>query len=235
MRPNSALKLLSIAARLSARSARPLAASVLLVGLAGSAPALADTIFGAGPQTEAADVPVFDPTNYELGTVFTSSVAGQVTALRVYVGPVEAANPGTIVGTLWDGTGLFLGSATYGAIVAGWNEVLLSTAISIAANTDYVVSANTNAGTTGTGSYAFNSAGGSGFFGGGGFVNPPLTATSGLFNTTPGAFPTSNFPPTNGGSSYFRDVQFTPVPEPSTALLVGLGLAAVSIRRGSRR
>jgi hypothetical protein len=209
--------------------------SVLLVGLAVSESALAITIFGAGAQTEAADVPVSDPTNYELGTVFTSSVAGQVTALRVYVGPVEAVNPGTIVGTLWDGAGLLLASATYGSIVSGWNEVLLSTAVSIAANTPYVVSANTNAWTTGTGSYAFNSAGGSGFFGGGGFVNPPLTATSGVFNTTPGAFPTSNFPPANGGSSYFRDVQFTPVPEPSTALLVGLGLAAVASSSRRRR
>jgi hypothetical protein len=177
---------------------------------------------------------VFDPTNYELGTVFMSSVAGQVTALRVYVGPVEAVNPGTIYGTLWDSLGVVLASAPYGSIVSGWNEVTLSTPVSIAANTTYVVSANTNAGTTGTGSYAFNSAGGAGFFGGGGYVNGPLTATGGVFDTTPGQFPTNNFPNSNGGSSYFRDVQFT-VPEPSTVWFVGLGLAALSLSAGRRR
>ena len=119
------------------------------------------TIFGTSPETEF----VGDPTNYELGTYFESSVAGEVTALRVYVGPVEAGNPGTIIGNLWNASGNNLESATFSNIVAGWNEVALTTPISISANTVYVVSANTNAASTGLGAYAANSNGGSGFFG----------------------------------------------------------------------
>ncbi len=211
-----------------------LSSLLFLVGMLVSQSALALTIFGAGPRPETADIPIIDTTDYELGTFFSSSVAGQVTALRVYLGPVEAASPGTITGTLWDAYGSVLGSAVFSGIVAGWNEVTLTTPIGIAASTTYVVSANTNAGTNGTGSYAFDSAGGVGFFGGGGYVNAPLTATSGVFNTTPGAFPTNNFPVSNGGSSYFRDVQFTPIPEPSTALLVGVGIVVLSLRPGRR-
>lgn len=206
----------------------------LLLAIVTAGSASAATIFGPAAQTEAADVPVHDPTDYELGTVFQAAVNGQVTALRFYLGPVEGVNPGTIVGTLWDAYGNVLGSETYGSLVVGWNEVSLTTPVAITANTSYVVSANTNAGSTGTGSYAFdNGALDTGFFFGG-YVNGQLTATSGVFVTTPGAFPTQNFPPTNGGSSYFRDVQFVPVPEPSTVLMVGLGLLAMAFagRRG---
>jgi hypothetical protein len=205
-----------------------------LVGMAVAGPASALTIFGSGPQPEAADIPVFDPTDYELGTVFESSIAGQVTALRFYLGPVEGAAPGTIVGRLWTGSGTLLASETFGSLAVGWNEVALSTPVAISASTTYVVSANTNAGTSGTGSYAVDQGPGAlGFFGGGGYTNGPLTATSGVFTTTVGAFPTSIFPASNGGSNYLRDVAF--VPEPSTLLLVSLGLVGLSFSAGRRR
>jgi Domain of unknown function (DUF4082)/PEP-CTERM motif len=182
-----------------------------LLGITRSETASASTIFGTGTEPEF----FTDKTNYELGTDFESSVAGEVTALRVYVGATEAGNPGTIVGNLWDGSGNNLESATFSNIAFGWNEVALATPISIAADTKYVVSANTNAGSTATGAYAAQA----GFFDGGPFSNPPLTALSGVLSFSPGTFPTTIF----AANSYFRDVEFLEVPEPSSLLLAGLG------------
>jgi hypothetical protein len=220
----SGIPALSLSGRERPRLRTFLALLPFVTGLAATEAASATTIFGTSPGTEF----VGDPTNYELGTYFESSVAGQVTALRVWVGSTEAGNPGTIVGNLWDANGDLLESATFSNIVkgGGWNEVTLASPVSITPNTIYVVSANTNAGSTGLGAYA----GLADFFSGGSYSNPPLTALSGDFGA-PGTFPTQTY----RNNNYFRDVEFSPVPEASNALLLSLGIVGLAIQGHRRR
>jgi hypothetical protein len=69
-----------------------------------------------GPYTifQSSDVPaspnVSDNTGIELGTKFTTSVNGFITALRFYKGN---ANTGTHIGHLWSSDGVMLAEATF--------------------------------------------------------------------------------------------------------------------------
>ena len=74
----------------------------------------------------------------ELGLRFQSSVAGTISAIRFYK---SSSNTGTHVGRLWTSNGTLLSSATFTSETAsGWQQVTLPGAVSIAANTIYVVS-----------------------------------------------------------------------------------------------
>lgn len=192
-----------------------------------------------------------DPTPYELGTYFVSSLDGSIIGLRVYLGPQEAANVGgTLTGRLWDSAGILVTSADYSAPVAGWNEVAIAP-VAITAGNTYVVSANTFAVNA---AYANNKGlpGGfegdappfttDGFFGGANpvanYTNGPLTGLSGRFaDNAPGSFPTGTFPGNNGGSSYFRDVNFqlATVPEPSSLVMCEIGLLGIGSLTRRRR
>jgi hypothetical protein len=142
-----------------------------------------------------------DPNAVELGVKFKSSAAGQITAIRFYKGP---QNTGTHVGNLWSGTGALLASATFsGETTNGWQQVSLSTPISITVNTIYVVSYHTNQGFYSANSNYFTSA----------HTNGPLTAPDTGSSGGNGVYAygsTSSFPTnTYLGSNYWVDVVFT--------------------------
>ncbi|WP_454618196.1 DUF4082 domain-containing protein [Bradyrhizobium cenepequi] len=145
-----------------------------------------------------------DGRQVELGVKFTSSVAGQITALKFYR---SASDTGPDVLDLWSATGTRLATATFSNTTAsGWQTVQLPTPVSINANTTYIASYHT------TGAYVAS---------GGFFTSPvtsgPLTAPSsagaggnGVYayggTSSTGLFPTNSFNSTN----YWADVVFQP-------------------------
>ncbi|MDB5567130.1 N,N-dimethylformamidase beta subunit family domain-containing protein, partial [Caballeronia mineralivorans] len=82
-----------------------------------------------------------DGQQLEVGVKFTSSIAGQITALKFYR---SASDTGSDLLDLWTSTGTKLASATFTNIAAsGWQTVTLATPAAIAANTTYVASYHT--------------------------------------------------------------------------------------------
>ena len=139
----------------------------------------------------------------ELGVKFTSSSAGQITALKFYR---SSGDTGTDLLDLWSSTGTKLASATFSNTTAtGWQTVTLATPVSIAANTTYVASYHTNGTYVATSNFFTNS-----------LTSGPLTAPSsassggnGVYSyggtSTAGIFPTSSF----SASNYYADVVFS--------------------------
>ena len=131
---------------------------------------------------------------YELGMKFTSTSAGEITKIRYYK---MSGETGTHTGRIWSSTGTQLASVNFTSETSsGWQTAPLSTALSISANTTYVISVNcvTNYALT---SNAMGST----------INNGPLSSiaeSNGVFNTTPGSFPNSSW----NNSNYFRDVVF---------------------------
>lgn len=137
-----------------------------------------------------------DTAAVEVGTAFTPSVNGQVTAIRFYKGP---GNSGTHTGSLWTSTGTRLGMVTFrNETSTGWQTATLTTPVQLTAGQTYVVSYFAP-----NGRYAVTSKY---------FVTPktvgPLTAragNNGLYRYgAGGGFPTSTY----NQSSYFVDVVF---------------------------
>jgi Domain of unknown function (DUF4347)/Domain of unknown function (DUF4082) len=135
--------------------------------------------------------------DYELGMEFKSAKAGQINAIRYYKSPSET---GSHIGQIWSSTGQLLASVNFTAETAsGWQQQTLATPLSIAANTTYVVSVNTN-------SYYVQTPNGIATTITNGDLSAVADGSNGVFNLTPGAFPTNSW----SNSSYFRDVVFTP-------------------------
>jgi len=128
-----------------------------------------------------------------LGVRFTSSAAGQVSAIRFYKGP---DNVGTHVGALWAVGGTTpLAQATFtGESTTGWQTVTFATPVHISAGTQYVASYSTT-----VGRYSVSA----GTFSGTGLQRTPLSASTGLYSYS-GGNPTST-----STASYLVDVVFT--------------------------
>ncbi|WP_338279354.1 DUF4082 domain-containing protein [Corallococcus caeni] len=146
------------------------------------------------PAVAAAD----DSGAVELGVRFRSDAPGRIMGVRFYKG---AGNTGTHTGSLWTASGALLATVTFqNETASGWQEARFTTPVTIAADTNYVVSYYAPAG-----HYAVT---------GNGFASaldaPPLHAeavTNGLYRygSTSG-FPTNTF----NASNYWVDVAFQP-------------------------
>ena len=145
-----------------------------------------------------------DGSPLELGMKFTSSAAGQITALKFYRSPGDT---GPDILDLWTTTGAKLASANFtNTSASGWQTVTLAAPVSIAADTTYIASYHTSGAYVATGNFFTNA-----------LASGPLTAPSGASSggngvyayggtNTAGLFPNSSFNSTN----YYADVVFRP-------------------------
>jgi hypothetical protein len=149
------------------------------------------------PASVPANAALTDGQPIEVGVKFRSDVAGFVTALRFYKG---AANTGAHVGHLWSAGGTLLAEAAFtNETASGWQEVALSPAIAIAANTTYVASYHAD-----SGFFALDN----GFFAAAGVDAPPLRALQSGIDEPNGVFRygASGFPTAGGSNNYWVDL-----------------------------
>jgi len=151
------------------------------------------TLFGDLVPKVAAEA---DASPVELGTAFTPSRDGTITALRFFKG---AGNAGTHIGSLWSSTGTRLASVTFsGETATGWQQATLATPVAVTAGTTYVASYLAP-----QGHYASSA----GFFGSAwtkGDLTAPASGNGRFLYGAAGGFPTYSW----GGTNYFVDVVF---------------------------
>lgn len=137
---------------------------------------------------------------YEMGLRFTPSVDGFITGARFYK---STANTGTHIGSLWNSAGTRLATATFANETAsGWQSVLFSQPVPVAAGQKYTVSYWAPRGHYATKDFQWAYSG---------FNDAPMKVAggfgaepAGVYNTSQG-FPTASF---NGGN-YFVDAIFS--------------------------
>ena len=133
------------------------------------------------------------------GTPSTSNktLAGRITAIRFWK---AAGETGQHVGRIWSTTGQLLTSVAFvNETSSGWQQQDLPSALTIPANTEFIVSVNT------TNNLFVGTISGLAT----GLIQGSLRApsgTNGVFSYTAGTFPTSTYSSTN----YFRDIVFAP-------------------------
>jgi hypothetical protein len=136
----------------------------------------------------------------EVGVKVRSNLDGAFTAVQFYKGTL---NTGTHVGHIWTAGGALLSTVTFtNETTSGWQTANLTTPVQVTAGQIYVISY-----TAPGRAYSYTA----GYFTTGAHVNGPLTALAsmespnGVFNESPGMFPTGSFEDTN----YWVDVVFT--------------------------
>jgi hypothetical protein len=143
-----------------------------------------------------------DGPGIEVGVKFRSSVTGFINGIRYYVG--SSAINTSHTGKIWNtGTGVMIGSATFTPGAGGWQQVLFSSPVSIAANTTYIASCFSSSGYYNETDNSFASA----------VTNGPLTISqdggpdgaNGIYKMGAG-MPNTPYISTN----YFVDVVFSP-------------------------
>ncbi|PSM49551.1 Ig domain-containing protein group 1 domain-containing protein [Chroococcidiopsis sp. CCALA 051] len=141
-----------------------------------------------------------DGVPYELGMKFRSTSVGQITAIRFWKAASEAGNH---TGKIWAaGGGTPLATVSFSNETAsGWQQQALSTPLNIQANTTYVVSVNINSFYA-----AYNDELASSIVNGD--LSSVADGNNGVYNVSPGAFPSSSYRNTN----YYRDVVFSATP-----------------------
>jgi hypothetical protein len=136
---------------------------------------------------------------YELGTRFRPSQNTRATALRFYRPDTTAL---AVTGRLWNAAGTLLASAPYALSGTGWQTTPLTPHIDLTAGQDYVTSFGIAAGVP----YAYQHY----YFDAAHTVDlmtAPAAAggaPNGVYNATPGAFPTDSF----RNALYFSDIVF---------------------------
>ncbi|MBV8281454.1 MAG: DUF4082 domain-containing protein, partial [Candidatus Eremiobacteraeota bacterium] len=150
-----------------------------------------------GRSAPALSGPTSDNGAVELGLKFQTSAPGTVSALRFYKNPW---NIGTHVGNLWNASGTLLASATFAnETPSGWQQVNLSSPVTLSVGATYIVSYHSTAG-----KYSFD-----GNFFTTVYSSGPLHTVA---NGGPAVFAygsTSVFPSnSDGASNYWADVVF---------------------------
>jgi hypothetical protein len=142
-------------------------------------PSYVVTEAGAGGQT------------WEQSITFSSAIPGQITHLRFYKASSESSGH---FGRIWSDSGLLLRNQQFTTETAsGWQEVALSSPLTITPGVKYRVSYNVN---------LFGAKIGGAF--GPAITNWPLTAHAGTFST-----PAASFPNTGSASNFLADVRFS--------------------------
>src|SRR5260370_879615 len=158
---------------------------------AASASSTSQTLF----TTQTPALPNVQVGPFELGTEFTSSVSGRITAIRFWKSSSET---GQHIGHIWSASGQLLASATFASETSsGWQQQSLPSPLTIAANTVYVVTVNTGgiyyaATTSGLAAQVVNQ------------NLSTVVGNNGVYGP-PGQFPTQSY----SHSNYFRDIVFS--------------------------